>query len=97
MSDVKGRPTIWTRMVADERFRVALIDDPLRALADVPDVSVSSEQVRRLEEMTRAEREELITGLFREAHLRGGQARFGTIGMDGRLGAELGDGGIAPA
>lgn len=97
MSDDSDRPTIWTRMVADERFREALIDDPLRALADFPDVAVSSEQVRRLEDMTRDERDELITELFREIHLKGGQARFGTIGMDGRLGAEFGDGGIAPA
>jgi len=97
MSDAPDTPTIWTRMVADERFRVALIEDPLRALADFPDVSVSSEQVRSLEDMTRGEREELITELFREAHFRGGQARFGTIGMDGRLGADLGEGGIAPA
>ncbi len=97
MSGTSERPTIWTRVVADERFRAALVEDPLRALADFDDVAVSSQQVRQLEAMTRGEREELVTEVFRRAHFLGGQARFGSIGLDGRLGAGSGDGGIAPA
>jgi hypothetical protein len=77
---------LWVRVIADERFRAAVIDDPLRALAEFRDVEVSADQVRQLEEMTVEERQELVTQLFREAHFKGGQARFGTIGMDGRLG-----------
>lgn len=86
MSDSPGTPSIWVRVIADDRFRGALIEDPLRALAAFGDVAVSPEQVRRLEEMTVGERTELITGIVREAHLRGGQARFGRIGVDGRIG-----------
>ncbi len=86
MADEVPAPTIWVRAVADDRFRAALIDDPLRALAAAPDVTVSAEQVRRLEDMGRDERAALIIGIVREAHLRGGQARFGRIGADGRIG-----------
>ena len=86
MSDDPDRPTIWVRVIADEAFRNAVIDDPLRALADFPDVVVSAAQVRQLEELSREEREALVTDLFRQAHWQGGQARFGQLGMDGRLG-----------
>lgn len=79
-------PSIWVRVIADDRFRAALVDDPLRALADVGPTTVSAEQVRRLEEMTAEERLELVTAIVREAHWRGGQARFGRLGSDGRLG-----------
>jgi hypothetical protein len=77
---------IWTRVVADPVFRDALILDPLRALADAGDVAVSPEQVRMLEEMDLDERAELIAGIVREVHRRGAEARFGSIGEDGRLG-----------
>jgi hypothetical protein len=86
MSGESSQPTIWVRAIADERFRAALVDDPLRALAAFPDVDVSADQVRQLDEMSREEREELLTRLLREAHWRGGQARFGDVGADGRLG-----------
>lgn len=84
-----GRPrttSIWTRAVADPAFRDALIADPLRALAEAGDIEVSAEQVRQLEEMDLQERAAAITQLVREVHMRGGQARFGNIGEDGRLG-----------
>jgi hypothetical protein len=32
------------------------------------------------------ERGEFVRGVVREVHMRGGQARFGSIGPDGRLG-----------
>ena len=47
---------IWTRAVADLAFRDALIEDPLRALAEAGDVRASPEQVQQLEEMDRDER-----------------------------------------
>jgi hypothetical protein len=78
--------SIWVRTVADPRFREALIEDPLRALAEAGDVTASPEQVRQLEELELDERRELVQGLVREVHMRGGQARFGSIGRDGRLG-----------
>lgn len=78
--------TIWVRAVADPRFREALIDDPLRALASEPGVEASPDQVRQLEEMDPDERAEFVRGVVREVHMRGGQARFGAIGEDGRLG-----------
>lgn len=84
----ESTPTLWVRVIADEAFRTALIDDPLRALAAHADVAVSADQVRQLEDMSRDEREALVTDVFREAHLRGGQARFGQIGFDGRLGGD---------
>jgi hypothetical protein len=86
MSDPADRPTLWVRVIADEAFREALIEDPLRALATFPDVAVSPDQIRQLDDLELEERRVLVAEVFREAHLRGGQARFGTIGMDGRLG-----------
>lgn len=77
---------LWVRTVADPVFREALIEDPLRALAAAPDVRASPEQVRQLEGLAPAERAELVRGVVREVHMRGGQARFGAIGEDGRLG-----------
>lgn len=88
MSSDSAKPGLWVRAIADGRFRTALIADPLRALADFPDVEVSAEQVRRLEELTVSEREELVRQVLHDAHLKGGQARFGTIGLDGRLGGD---------
>jgi hypothetical protein len=85
MEPSEGVP-LWVRAVADPGFREALIDDPLRALAEAGDVAASAEQVRQLEELDPGEREELVRGVVREIHMRGGQARFGAIGPDGRLG-----------
>ncbi|HTI32146.1 MAG TPA: hypothetical protein VL422_00630 [Miltoncostaea sp.] len=84
MADV--RVPLWTRAVADPRFRDALIDDPLRALADAGDVTASPEQVAQLEDLGPEERRDLVMGVCREIHMKGGQARFGAIGPDGRLG-----------
>lgn len=81
---------LWTRAVADHRFREALIADPLRALADAPDVAASPAQVEQLEGMDRDARAELVTGVVREVHWRGGQARFGPLRRDGRLGGPPG-------
>ena len=77
---------LWTRAVADESFRQRLIDDPLRALAEEPNIAVSAEQVRQLEEMSVEEREELLTEIVREVYVKGAIARFGRIGPDGRFG-----------
>ena len=77
---------IWVRAVADPAFRDALIADPLRALAQAPGVAASAAQVRQLEEMEPEARARFITEVVREVHMRGGQARFGQIGEDGRLG-----------
>lgn len=77
---------LWTRAVADEDFRQRLIDDPLRALADAPDIAVSAEQVHQLDEMTVDQREELLTEIVREVYTKGAIARFGEIGPDGRFG-----------
>jgi hypothetical protein len=85
MESSEGVP-LWVRAVADPAFREALIGDPLRALADAGDVHASAEQVRQLEEMDRRERTELVMGVVREIHMRGGQARFGRIRGDGRIG-----------
>jgi hypothetical protein len=86
MADDVLRVPLWTRAVADPRFRSALIDDPLRALAAAPEVVASPAQVRQLDEMSRDERAEFVSGVVREVHWRGGQARFGALGPDGRLG-----------
>ena len=86
MSDETDRPGLWVRVIADEAFRAALIEDPLRALATFPDVAVSADQIRQLEDLSRDEREALVTDVLRQAHWRGGQARFGRLGSDGRLG-----------
>ncbi len=77
---------LWTRAVADEAFRERLIADPLRALASTDDIAVSAEQVHQLDEMTIAEREELLTEIVREVYVKGAIARFGQIGPDGRFG-----------
>ena len=66
--------------------RDALIADPLRAVVQAGDVGASGEQVRQLEEMELDERAELVMGVVREVHRRGGQARFGAIREDGRIG-----------
>jgi hypothetical protein len=86
MDDPVTSVHIWVRAVADPRFREALIEDPLRALASEPHVVASSEQVRQLEEMQPGRRAEFVRGVVREIHMRGGQARFGAIGRDGRIG-----------
>jgi hypothetical protein len=86
MHDPAPPVPIWVRAVADPAFREALIEDPLRALASEPGVAVSPEQVRQLEQMDPAERAEFVRGVVREVHMRGGQARFGAIGPDGRIG-----------
>jgi hypothetical protein len=78
--------SIWVRAVADPAFRDALIADPLRALAEAGDVVASPEQVRQLEDMDPQERAEFVTGVVREVHMRGGQARFGDLRSDGRIG-----------
>ena len=88
MSDDAAQPGLWVRVIADEAFRGDLIEDPLRALAAHPDVAVSADQVRQLEELSREEREALVTDVFRRAHWQGGQARFGSVGPDGRLGGD---------
>lgn len=80
------RIPLWTRAVADPRFREDLIADPLAALAGAGDVAASPEQLDQLEAMDRDERGEFVRGVVREVHMRGGQARFGRIGPDGRLG-----------
>jgi hypothetical protein len=85
MESAEGVP-LWVRAVADPAFREALIDDPLRALAEAGDVRASAEQVRQLEELDHDERAELVMGVVREIHWRGGQARFGRIRADGRIG-----------
>ncbi len=77
---------LWTRAVADERFRAELIDDPLRAVAAAGNIDVSSEQMRLLDEMDATSREELVTEVVRRVHWAGGAARFGGIGPDGRIG-----------
>ena len=48
MHDGRMAIPLWTRAVADPVFRDALIDDPLRALADAGDVTASPEQVAQL-------------------------------------------------
>ena len=60
----------WTRMVADQAFREAVIEDPLRALARVDDVDVSPQQVRQLEEMSHGDRRELVTEVVRDAFFK---------------------------
>jgi hypothetical protein len=82
MEPSEGVP-LWARAVADPAFREALIGDPLRALAEAGDVSASADQVRQLEEMEPGERAELVRGVVREIHWRGGQARFGGLLSDG--------------
>ncbi len=76
----------WTRMVADQAFREAVIDDPLRALAGADDVEVSADQVRQLELLGRDERLELVTEVVRDAFFKGAVSRFGPLREDGALG-----------
>lgn len=80
----------WTRVVADATFRDAVVEDPLRALADTQGIEVTAEQVRQLEEMSHEERAAAIEEIVREVHLRGAQARFGSINPDGRIGGPEG-------
>ena len=77
-------PSLWVRVIADDRFRAALINDPLRALAEAGELLVSPEQVRQLEDLEIEERRELITRVVQEAYLKGAQARFGRLHDDGR-------------
>ena len=86
MPEPEELTSIWVRAVADPAFRDALIADPLRALAEAGDVVASPEQVRQLEDMDTQERDELVRGVVREVHMRGGQARFGDLRRDGRIG-----------
>lgn len=90
MDDETPEIPLWTRAVADPRFRMALIEDPLRALAGAPGVVASPAQVDQLEAMAPDERREFVDGVVLEVHMRGGQARFGRIGPDGRLGGTAG-------
>lgn len=78
-----GRTRFWTRVLADERFRAAVIEDPLRAVSGAGDVEVSARQMRRLEEMTRDERVELVDEVVREAFLKTAIARYGPMAVDG--------------
>ena len=59
---------------AVDRGPVHLAPDDMRALGV------------HIEVVDADERAELVTGVVREIHWRGGQARFGGIGPDGRLG-----------
>lgn len=79
-------PTLWVRLVADDHFRNAFIDDPLRALARAGPVTVSAEQVRALEELDREDRRQFVVQLVRDAYFHGGQARFGLWDPDWRPG-----------
>lgn len=71
------RPSLWARAIADGAFRDALIADPLRALAETPEVEASAEQVRRLEGMSPAEREDLVREILREAMARRARQQWG--------------------
>jgi len=87
MGSAEGiRTPVWVRAVADPRFRLALIEDPLGALAAAGDVEASPAQLAQLEEMDRDAREQFVNGVVIEVHVRGGQARFGWLKADGRLG-----------
>lgn len=77
----------WMRMVADQVFRDAVIEDPLRAVADTPEVDVSADQVRQLDEMEFEERREFITQVVRDAYFKGAVARWGPLNQDGAFGA----------
>ena len=91
MSDAAPETPFWTRVVADAAFREAVIDDPLRALADTGGIAVSAQQVKQLEAMDRDERAEAIEEIVREVHVRGASARFGDIRPDGRIGGDPAD------
>ena len=49
-------------------------------------MGASLEQVQQLEDMDPEKRAEFVRGVVRDIHMRGGQARFGSVGEDGRLG-----------
>lgn len=83
MADKTG---FWTRMVADQTFREAVIEDPLRAVAAATDVAVSADQIRQLEDMSRHERLALVTDVVRDAFFKGAVSRFGPLRDDGALG-----------
>ncbi len=74
-----GRIGFWTRVVADAVFRDAVIEDPLRAVAEVDDVEATSAQVRQLEEMGVEERREFIQHVVRAAFMKGTVARWGPL------------------
>jgi|GEM_PF-6354487 len=78
MPDQPPRPSVWLRAVADPGFRADLIADPLRALAERRGtVEATPEQVRQLEAMTPAEREEVIRDLVREVAVRRAREQWG--------------------
>lgn len=81
------KTSFWFRVVADAEFADAVIEDPLRALSDVDDIEVSSDQVRQLEEMERDERTEFVRGIVREAFLKGAIARYGELAEQGLMGS----------
>lgn len=74
-----SRTEFWLRVVADERFRDAVIDDPLGAVAAAADVSATPDQVRQLEAMAPDERREFVTHVVRAAYMRGTVARWGPL------------------
>lgn len=78
MPDEEIVTPFWVRVVADERFREAVVDDPLRAMAGVEGVEVSAEQITQLDEMDRDERVAMITEVVRETHIQGWSARLGS-------------------
>ncbi len=49
-------------------------------------MTVSADQVRALEEMTRDERLALVTEVVRDAYMKGAVSRFGPLREDGALG-----------
>lgn len=78
MSDLPpASTTLWNRAVSDREFCEALIRDPLRALADTPGVTATPDQVRRLEEMTVADRERTVRELVREVTVRRAREQWG--------------------
>jgi len=69
----------WIRVVADSRFRDAVIADPLRAVAEVDDVDATAGQVRQLEGMDAGERREFVAHVVRAAYMKGTVARWGPL------------------
>lgn len=69
----ENEPTpLWVRAIADPHFREELIADPLRAMADHPEVTASGEQIRQLDQRDRDARRELVEELVREVYRRRG-------------------------
>ncbi len=66
------RTPLWVRAVADPEFREALIRDPLRAAAAHPEIAVTGQQIRRLEELDDDARRELVDDVVREIYRRRG-------------------------